>query len=108
MLTNGVVTSRGGSDRPIDQPSRPVSQASDPHELRPVCSGKQRHLPYRSSHEWPPTSQTTDAKDKAALVKWSCGRSQISSYNGRRPHSSLDGTTPDQAYFASLPFRLAA
>jgi putative transposase len=29
-------------------------------------------------------------------------------YNGRRPHSSLDGTTPDQAYFYSLPLRLAA
>jgi len=24
-------------------------------------------------------------------------------YNGRRPHSSLDGTTPDQAYFNPLP-----
>ena len=29
-------------------------------------------------------------------------------YNGRRPHSSLDGATPDQAYFTPLPFRLAA
>ena len=29
-------------------------------------------------------------------------------YNGRRPHSSLDGNTPDQAYFSSLPLRLAA
>src|SRR5882672_5493989 len=29
-------------------------------------------------------------------------------YNGRRPHSSLDGTTPDQAYFTPLPLRLAA
>ena len=29
-------------------------------------------------------------------------------YNGRRPHSSLDGSTPDQAYFTSLPLRLAA
>lgn len=29
-------------------------------------------------------------------------------YNRRRPHSSLDGSTPDQAYFNSLPFRLAA
>jgi putative transposase len=29
-------------------------------------------------------------------------------YNGRRPHSSLDGTTPDQAYFNPLPLRLAA
>src|ERR1700687_2798475 len=29
-------------------------------------------------------------------------------YNGRRPHSSLDGRTPDQAYFIPLPLRLAA
>ncbi len=32
----------------------------------------------------------------------------LSFYNGRRPHSSLDGTTPDQAYFNSLPLRSAA
>jgi transposase InsO family protein len=29
-------------------------------------------------------------------------------YNRRRPHSSLDGTTPDHAYFIPLPFRMAA
>jgi putative transposase len=29
-------------------------------------------------------------------------------YNGRRPHSSLDGTTPDHAYFTALPIRMAA
>jgi putative transposase len=29
-------------------------------------------------------------------------------YNNRRPHSSLDDMTPDQAYFPMLPFRLAA
>jgi putative transposase len=29
-------------------------------------------------------------------------------YNSRRPHSSLDGATPDQAYFNSLPLRSAA
>jgi len=29
-------------------------------------------------------------------------------YNRRRPHSSLDGSTPDQAYFTPLPIRLAA
>jgi putative transposase len=28
-------------------------------------------------------------------------------YNGHRPYSSLDGRTPDQAYFNSLPFRAA-
>ena len=26
----------------------------------------------------------------------------------RRPHSSLDGTTPDHAYFTPLPLRIAA
>jgi len=29
-------------------------------------------------------------------------------YNGRRPHSSLDRRTPDQAYFNQPPFRMAA
>jgi putative transposase len=29
-------------------------------------------------------------------------------YNRRRPHSSLGGTTPDHAYFTSLPLRAAA
>jgi putative transposase len=29
-------------------------------------------------------------------------------YNQRRPHSSLDGKTPDQVYFESLPFQSAA
>jgi putative transposase len=29
-------------------------------------------------------------------------------YNERRPHSSLDGKTPDQVYFESLPFQSAA
>jgi transposase InsO family protein len=29
-------------------------------------------------------------------------------YNRRRPHSSLDGSTPDQAYFTPLPLRSAA
>ena len=29
-------------------------------------------------------------------------------YNARRPHSSLDGMTPDRAYFTPLPLRLAA
>ena len=29
-------------------------------------------------------------------------------YNRRRPHSSLDGRTPDTVYFDSLPLQLAA
>jgi putative transposase len=29
-------------------------------------------------------------------------------YNARRPQSSLDGMTPDRAYFTPLPLRLAA
>jgi len=36
------------------------------------------------------------------------GCSQASLYNSRRPHSSLDDITPDQAYFNPLPLRLAA
>jgi hypothetical protein len=29
-------------------------------------------------------------------------------YNGKRPHQSLDGATPDLAYFTKLPLRVAA
>ena len=29
-------------------------------------------------------------------------------YNRRRPHSSLDDATPDQAYFNPMPLRMAA
>ena len=29
-------------------------------------------------------------------------------YNQRRPHSSLDGQTPDAVYFSSLPLNQAA
>jgi putative transposase len=36
-------------------------------------------------------------------------RASIGKYlNRRRPHSSLDGITPDQAYFDPLPLRAAA
>ncbi len=34
--------------------------------------------------------------------------SYLAFYNGRRPHSSLDRKTPDQAYFNRLPLSVAA
>jgi putative transposase len=47
------------------------------------------------------------AYDSVGEARASIGR-YLSFYNGRRPHSGLDGTTPDQAYFNSLPLRSAA
>jgi putative transposase len=47
------------------------------------------------------------AYDGVSEARASIGR-YLNFYNGRRPHSSLDGVTPDQAYFNSLPLRLAA
>jgi len=47
------------------------------------------------------------AYDNVSAARASIGR-YLDFYNGRRPHSSLDGTTPDQAYFTLLPFRMAA
>jgi transposase InsO family protein len=32
----------------------------------------------------------------------------LDSYNTKRPHQSLDGATPVQAYFTALPLRAAA
>jgi putative transposase len=47
------------------------------------------------------------AYDSVSEARASIGR-YLDFYNGRRPHSSLDATTPDQAYFTTLPLRLAA
>ena len=47
------------------------------------------------------------AYDSVGEARASIGR-YLDFYNGRRPHSSLDGITPDQAYFNPLPLRLAA
>jgi putative transposase len=47
------------------------------------------------------------AYDSVSEARASIGR-YLNFYNGRRPHSSLDGVTPDQAYFNSLPLRVAA
>jgi putative transposase len=47
------------------------------------------------------------AYDGVAEARTSIGR-YLDFYNGRRPHSSLDRCTPDQAYFNQLPFRVAA
>jgi putative transposase len=47
------------------------------------------------------------AYDSVSEARASIGR-YLDFYNTGRPHSSLDGTTPDQAYFTQLPLRLAA
>jgi putative transposase len=47
------------------------------------------------------------AYDNVSEARASIGR-YLAFYNGRRPHSSLDGATPDHAYFTPLPLRLAA
>jgi putative transposase len=47
------------------------------------------------------------AYDSVSEARASIGR-YLDFYNCRRPHSSLDGSTPDEAYFTSLPLRTAA
>jgi len=50
------------------------------------------------------------AYDSVSDARTSIGR-YLDLYNRSRPHSSLDGMTPDRAYFGSptmLPLRLAA
>jgi putative transposase len=47
------------------------------------------------------------AASTMTLARASIGR-YLDFYNCRRPHSSLDGATPDQAYFTPLPIRMAA
>ncbi len=47
------------------------------------------------------------AYDSVSEARASIGR-YLDFYNGRRPHSSLDGMTPDRAYFNPLLLRSAA
>jgi len=47
------------------------------------------------------------AYESVSEARASIGR-YLDFYNSRRPHSSLDGMTPDRAYFGPLPIRLAA
>ena len=47
------------------------------------------------------------AYESVSEARTSIGR-YLNFYNGRRPHSSLDGITPDQAYLTPLPLRSAA
>jgi putative transposase len=47
------------------------------------------------------------AYDSVGEARSSIGR-YLDFYNRRRPHSSLDGKTPDRAYFESSPIRMAA
>lgn len=47
------------------------------------------------------------AYDSVSDARASIGR-YLDFYNGRRPHSSLDGGTPDQAYFNPRPICMAA
>jgi putative transposase len=47
------------------------------------------------------------ACDVVSDARHSIGR-YLHFYNRRRPHSSLDGSTPDKANFNPLPIRMAA
>ena len=47
------------------------------------------------------------AYDTVSMARASIGR-YLAFYNERRPHSSLDRLTPDQAYFDRLPHPVAA
>ena len=47
------------------------------------------------------------AYETVGEARHSLGR-YLDFYHGRRPHSSLDAVTPDQAYFTQLPLRVAA
>jgi putative transposase len=58
-----------------------------------------RSVKYEETYLW--------AYESVSDARTSIGR-YLDFYNGRRPHSSLDGTTPDQAYFIPPPLRLAA
>ena len=94
--------------KPTGRTSKSAVPTADPTRRHHGCSGPHRPPPSRSPHGYERCIPPTDAKDKGPYAPRSCGRSVVALYNRRRPHSSLDGTTPDHAYFTPLPLRMAA
>jgi hypothetical protein len=95
-------------DMPSGRTSMLEPPANDLFAIHPASSGKRLHQPCRPFRERKLGDQTKDDIDKEPREERSCGRSQTLLYNGRRPHSSLDDMTPDQAYFNLPPLRVAA
>src|SRR6476661_1105914 len=78
---------------PSGRTSRLEPPANDLLAIHPACSGERHHQPCQRPHERKLGDQTKDDADKEPREEPSCGRSQTSLYNGRRPHSSLDDMT---------------
>jgi hypothetical protein len=94
-------------DRSPGRTSRPALPANDPLPTRSMCSGKRCHRPCRSLHERKPDSQTKDDIGTEVRDRRSCGRSQASLYNERRPHTGRApaevGATSGKGGLDSLP-----
>ena len=101
-------TQPASARKPPDRTSKSAVPTIDPTRRHHGCSGPHCPPPSRSPHEYEPCILPTDAKDKGPCAPRSYGRCLVALYNGRRPHSSLDRRTPDQAYFNQPPFRMAA
>jgi transposase InsO family protein len=93
--------------------SIPTRARSSPAQLSPACSAWTVRAPGDNvfvERLWRSVKYEEvylRAYDTVSDARASIGR-YLDFYNGRRPHSSLDGGTPDQAYFNPLPFRAAA
>ena len=79
--------------------NRRAAYASFAHGRRDVVERLWRSIKYEEIY--------LRAYDTVSEARASIGR-YLTFYNGRRPHSSLDRQTPDQAYFNRLPQTAAA
>src|ERR1700687_4087013 len=66
----------------------------------PACSERRHRQPSRRSHERKLGDQTKDDADKEPREERSCGRSQTSLYNHRRPHQAMNNQFPMVAWRA--------
>ena len=95
---SAVVSAQNRRSAPPDRPSAPPSSTCNRAGFGPTR--KRRYDPLLRVKRRP-------AYDSVGDTRTSIGR-YLDFYNRRRPHSSLDGKTPDRAYFEPLPVRVAA
>ena len=89
------------AEKPTNKAGRPAAESAEPRV------GAEGNASWQSTHRTQGRERVSQALERVRQVARQRKKEKFTA-NGRRPHASLDGNTPDQAYFNPLPIRMAA